>query len=128
VTAYDSEGLESKASNGVVTIVITSPQDGFYVNASNYTSYMVEGMASASAHDITVKSDSDTIGGPFAADGDGNWSGACDFSTIREGAVNLTAESDESNGITPDPVTGTYDKTAPTSNATLQSMATLLFL
>ena len=118
VTAYDSEGLESKASNGVVTIVITSPQDGFYVNASNYTSYMVEGMAGANADDITVKSDSDTIGGPFAADGDGNWSGASDFSSIREGAVSLTAESGESNGITPDPVTGTYDKTAPTSNAT----------
>jgi hypothetical protein len=118
VTAYDSEGLESKASNGVVTIVITSPQDGFYVNANNYTSYMVEGMASAGADDISVKSDSDTIGGPFAADGDGNWSGASDFSSIREGAVSLTAESDESNGITPDPVTGTYDKTAPTSNAT----------
>jgi len=115
VTAYDTEGLESDYSNEVATLSITWPQGGFYVNAGNYTSYTVEGAAIANAEDIIVKSDSDAIGGPFTADSYGNWSGACDFSSISEGAVSLTAES---GCITSPAVTGTYDKTAPTSIAT----------
>jgi len=121
VTAYDTEELESNYSNEVAILPIISPQDGFYVNASNFMSYMAQGKASPDADDIIVKSGPDRIGGTFTADEEGNWSGACYFSSISEGSVSLTAESDELDGITVDPVTGTYDKTAPGKATSLSS-------
>jgi len=112
VTAYDNETppLESTYSNEVNTLSITSPEGGFYVNATNYTAYTVAGTAAASASDIIVKFDVVEIGGPFTADGSGNWSGNCDFSSASEGQASLTVES---GGATSAGVTGTLDITAP---------------
>ncbi len=113
VTAYDTEGLESAYSNevstsGVSTISITSPQDGFSVNASNYASYPVSGTAEASAT-VEIFAGVTSLGTTTAL-ADGTWTKDADFTPCTEGSITLTAES---NGETSNAVTGTYDRTPP---------------
>jgi hypothetical protein len=113
VTARDTEGLESDYSNEVntgdeITLSITSPQSGFYVNASNYTSYTVSGIAEALAA-VEIFAGPISLGSTTAL-ADGSWTIDADFTPCSEGAIRLTAES---GGSTSEAVTGTYDKTPP---------------
>ncbi len=115
VTAYDTEDLESSYSNevstgGVVTLSITSPKNGFYVNASDYTSYTVSGIAEASAA-VEIFAGAISLGITTAL-ADGTWTIDVDFTPCSEGAISLTAES---GGSTSEAVTGTYDRTPPSA-------------
>jgi len=113
VTAYDSENNESGYSNEVstsetATVSITSPENGFFVNASNYTAYPIEGRAEASA---TVEIfANDTSLGTTTALSNGTWTLTADFTPCTEGPITLTAKS---NGTTSNAVTGTYDQSPP---------------
>jgi hypothetical protein len=115
VTAYDTEDLESGYSNEVntgdgTTLSITSPQNGFYVNANNYTSYTVSGIAEASA-EVEVVAGAISLG-TATASLEGTWTIESDFTPCSEGAITLTAESD---GSASEAVTGIYDTTSPSA-------------
>jgi len=115
VTAYDTEDLESGYSNEVntddgISLSITSPQNGFYVNASNYTSYTVSGIAEASA-EVEIFAGAISLGATTTS-ANGTWAIEVDFTPCSEGAISLTAQSDDS---TSEAVTGTYDKTPPSA-------------
>ena len=122
VTAYDDLGRESDYSNQVITFGISSPQDGFYVNASNYTSYEISGMGIASAI-VEGFTDSTSLGTTIALI-NGTWSKNVNFTGITEGSLSLTAVS---GGITSPAVTGTFDITAPGSSANSPSYASGTF-
>jgi hypothetical protein len=112
VTAYDSENNESGYSNEVSTsetetISITSPENGFVVNASNYTAYPIGGTAEASAT-VEIFANATSLGTTTAL-ANGSWTLTADFTPCTEGSVSLTAES---NGTTSNAITGTYDRTA----------------
>ena len=111
LTAYDVDGHESDYSSELKTplIAITSPPDGFYVNADNCEYYAVSGQADDSAVvDIFV---GDTLLGTTTVL-DGTWTINVDFASFNEGEVSLIAKS---GGVTSRNVTGTYDKTLPAS-------------
>jgi len=113
VTAYNTGDVESDYSNevstsGGVTLAITSPQQGFSVNASNYTSYTVSGTAEALAS-VEIFANATSLGTTTAL-ANGTWTINADFTPCAEGSTDLTAESD---GSTSDAVTGIYDKTPP---------------
>ena len=113
VTAYNTGDVESAYSNEVstsegVTLAITSPQHGFSVNASNYTSYTLSGTAEALAS-VEIFANGTSLGTTTAL-ANGTWTINVDFTPCAEGTVTLTAES---NGETSNAVTGTYDKTPP---------------
>jgi hypothetical protein len=119
VTAYDDEGFESTPSNEVSNFAITSPQNGFYVNATNDDNYPVQGLAVVGIlNDVSVESSPPKIFGPFPVDASGAWSGGCNFSSLSQGNLSLTATS---NGMTSNDVTGIYDRIAPASNANAPS-------
>jgi hypothetical protein len=113
VTAYNTGDVESDYSNevstsGGVALAITSPQQGFSVNASNYTSYTVSGTAEALAS-VEIFANATSLGTTTAL-ANGTWTINADFTPCAEGSTDLTAES---NGSTSDAVTGIYDKTSP---------------
>ncbi|MBW2339730.1 MAG: fibronectin type III domain-containing protein [Deltaproteobacteria bacterium] len=113
VTAYNTGDVESDYSNevstsGGVTLAITSPQQGFSVNDTNYTSYTVSGTAGALAS-IEIFASATSLGTTTAL-ANGTWTIDVDFTPCAEGSTDLTAES---NGSTSDAVTGIYDKTPP---------------
>jgi hypothetical protein len=113
LTAHDTEGLESDYSNEVntgnkITLSITSPQNGFSVNASNYTSYTVSGIAEALAA-VEIFAGPISLGTTTAL-ADDTWSIDVDFTPCDEGTISLTAES---GGSISGAVTGTYDRTLP---------------
>ena len=123
-TAYDTEGLESDYSNevstaGASTLSITSPQDGFSVNASTYTSYPVSGTAEASAA-VELFAGGTSLGTTTAL-ADGTWTKNVDFTPCAEGSITLTAES---NAETSNAVTGTFDTTPPNAPDVLGSTPT----
>ena len=111
VTAYDDEGPEheSNYSNEVLTLFIASPENGFYINSSNYTSYPVSGSSIAS---VGVEVFASLSLGSTTSLGDGTWTINTDFDGFSEGLVSLTAVS---SGLTSDPVTGILDLTPPTT-------------
>ena len=113
VAAYTSIGEEGFFSDEVVTLSITSPEDGFYVNAGNYTSYTVSGTANTLVN-VEIFADGASLG-TTTTGADGTWSIDVDFTGIIEGAISLTAAS---GGISLADVTGTFDKTLPTSSIT----------
>jgi hypothetical protein len=117
VTAYDDEELESAPSNEVSNFAITSPQNGFYVNATNDGDYPVQGLAIVDTlNDVSVESNSIQIGGPFPVDTSGDWSGACDFTSLNQGNVTITATLDD---MSSNDVTGIYDRVPPGSSASV---------
>jgi hypothetical protein len=113
VTAYNTGDVESGYSNevstsGEVTPAITSPQQGFSANTSNYTSYTVSGTAKALAS-VEIFANATSLATTTAL-ANGTWTINADFTPCAEGSIDLTAES---NGSTSDAVTGIYDKTPP---------------
>jgi hypothetical protein len=113
VTAYDDENNESGYSNEVstsetATVSITSPENGFFANASNYTAFPVGGTAEASAT-VEIFANATSLGTTTALT-NGTWTISGDFTPCMEGPISLTAES---NSTTSNAVTGTYDKTPP---------------
>jgi hypothetical protein len=110
LTAYDDAKhvKESKLSAGVSTLRITSPENGFYVNASNHTAYRITGKTAAGA--VVEIFAAKTSLGKTTAGLDGNWQKDVDFSAIKEGSVDLTVES---KGSISYPVSGILDISAP---------------
>lgn len=104
VTAYDTEGMESDYSNEVVTVSISFPDNGFYIDANEYTSYTVSGMAGPSAS-VEIFAGLTSLGTTTALT-DGSWTKQVDFTSVSEGAISLTAEAD---GTTSHAVTGTLN-------------------
>jgi hypothetical protein len=114
VTAYSSEGHESDYSNEVASsVAITSPEENFYINATDDAAYTITGVADAAYATVEVYA-GDSLLGMVSADGERTWSLVADFTHYAEGEIILTARSD---GLISDAVTGTYDRTAPTSEA-----------
>ena len=120
VTATDTAGLESEASNEASTSGISTPTDGFFVTASDYASFVVSGGASPSLNNILIFANGIQIGGPFSSDISGNWplnpaTDRVNFNALgamgtTEGAVSLVAEI---NSVPSAPVSGTIDTIAP---------------
>jgi hypothetical protein len=113
VTAYDDENNESGYSNEVstsetATVSITSPENGFFVNANNYAAYPIGGTAEALAS-VEIFANATSLGTTTAL-ADGTWTITTDFTACTEGSISLTAQS---NGTTSIAVTGTYDRTPP---------------
>jgi hypothetical protein len=114
ITAYNSEGRESNYSNEVATsVAITSPVNGFYINAANGATYTISGVADTANADVQVHAGDDLLG-TVTALSDRTWSLVADFTQFTEGEVILTALSE---GLISNEVTGTYDRTPPTSEA-----------
>ena len=87
ITAFDNEGLESAFSNEESYLAITSPQEGFYVNATNYTSYAISGVAPAGGL-VEVFSGITSLGLTTAL-ADRTWKLNVDFSPLDEGEREL---------------------------------------
>lgn len=115
ITAYDTSDNESGYSNEVCTFYISSPQNGFIINPTNYTAFNVSGRGAA-GKPVNVYS-GDTLVGTAIADTDGSWSIDIDFDGISEGEINLSATTYTTTTITSNIVTGTLDITAPYDNS-----------
>jgi len=124
VTAYDIDSLESGYSNEEMTLGITWPGGGFYVNdepgSPNYgSSYTVRGRADKQTGvDLYYDEDIEEKKlGEATADDNRDWQLDVDFEAeFLEGPVILIAKS-KADGITAPAVTATYDVTDPTSRA-----------
>jgi len=120
VTAYDIDNLESGFSNEEMTLGITWPGGGFYVNdepgSPNYSApYTIRGRADKDSQ-VTL-SDDDGNSWTVSADSDRNWSKDLDFKALYGNSDRTVEFTVESNGITAPPVIATYDVTDPTSQA-----------
>lgn len=113
VKGADSSGNETSVySNEISTVAILSPSEGFYVNASNYTSYPVSGSALISSA-VTLYINDVNSELSINSDADGSWPTSptfIDFTSQTEGIITLKVKS---GAIMSSPVTGLYDKTPP---------------
>jgi len=120
VTAIDTDSLESGFSNEEMTLGITWPGGGFYVNDDNDSPYTVRGRADKQTGvDLYYDEDIEEKKlGEATADDNRDWQLDVDFEAeFVEGSVILIVKSKE-DGITAPAVTATYDPTDPTSQAT----------
>ena len=114
LTAYDDEVPynESGYSNEVRTFYISTPQDGFVVDSSNYTAFNVSGRG-ANGKAVNIYVNGAQIETTTAGAG-GMWSVDVDFTGITNGAIDLFAMMDTSTTtITSNTVLGTLNVNAP---------------
>jgi uncharacterized repeat protein (TIGR01451 family) len=110
VTAYDDEDPvhESDFSNGESTLRITEPEEGFFVDRSDYTHYKIKGKG---VPETRVENFANNMSmGTVAVDVDGGWTKHVDLASVIEGKIELTVVY---NGIPSFPVKGKFDITAP---------------
>jgi hypothetical protein len=87
---------------------ITHPQNGFYINRSNFDAYLISGTADAGkAVDIFANG---ILMETAPTDTQGRFSVQIDFSSQIEGPVTLLAFQESQRSV---PLTGTYDVTPP---------------
>jgi len=111
LTAYDDAGNESGYSNEVNTFYISFPQNDFYINSTNYTSFPVSGRGAA-GYIVEIYSDGVLVG-TTTTNIDGVWSANCDFTSINNGNVNIYAETTIIDTLTSNIVNGILDVEAP---------------
>jgi len=111
LTAYDDAGNESGYSNEVNTFYISFPQNDFYINSTNYTSFPVSGR-SAAGYVVEIYSD-DVLVGTTTTNINGVWSANCDFTDINNGNIHIYAETTIIGTLTSNIVNGILDVEAP---------------
>ncbi|MFC1533098.1 beta strand repeat-containing protein [Thermodesulfobacteriota bacterium] len=114
VTAFDNEDPinEGRPANQVATLVITFPEEVFYVNAEEDEPYTISGVGAASGEQVTIYIN-DVASGTTNAESDSTWAIPVDFVTQGIDETGVTLEAVWS-GVTSPAIMGTYDRTAPT--------------
>ncbi len=91
VKAFNNENprLESGYSNEVLSLLITSPENGFLVQCSNYTSYPISGKGAVGTT-VEVFSGNTSLGTALVGD-DCNWTLNADFTLVSEDTISIYA-------------------------------------
>ncbi|OQX23691.1 MAG: hypothetical protein BWK80_24645, partial [Desulfobacteraceae bacterium IS3] len=117
--AFYTDGTMSEYSNEAAIPAITSPDNGFESNDSNYNSFMLSGTSAESA--IVEIFAGETLIGNTQAFADATWEKSVDFTPIEPGEIRLTVRS---TGAISFPVIGTYTRTIePTDTQAPESLA-----